>query len=386
MRHAVRIVVVLASAQAAACYPPPPEPYPDAREIQWEGQYLDFAADESMTVCGGTREYLDDQLGRLGAISGLDMDRVRYFVIPADEVQERCLRRDGGTSWGCAGARKVFTHQAAHVHELVHAVKHAQEGFPAQSSSLFEEGLANAYAKPEDDFPGYLSSDLETFLGSRPEGIVGGQLSVVSSYYVSALSEAFGDRRTWNFVTDTERIKDNDSVRTIFEDHFSASFDDFNARFLENDQCSRWANARHLLECEQDGPDLTVDNGEIEILATSADGQITCDDPEVLGPRNGLMWTTRTLDVPEPIEAAFSFAFEEHDGWADPIDERSQIHIIRCNDRCGLDYYTNKGDPGLGLQEWEAGRYLVRFVRAIDDPGFGGVYISTQRPFPSEEE
>lgn len=141
--------------------------------------------------------------------------------------------------------------------------------------------------------------------------------------------------------------------------------------------------------CAVDGPDIYEDFGDIVLHATD-EGMLSCDNPDVIGPRAGEMWTTKTFDVLEEMSVFVVPSFSDdppldgEDG-EDGEDDDATIHIMRCNTGCGLEYLIPEGTDGFYQVPFSPGRYVVRFGRPVDDPGVGTLDLSSDMSFPFEE-
>lgn len=213
--------------------------FPAPLDIQWEGDHVYFASDDAIDVCGGSWEYLDEHTGRLKSIQGEDVGPISYFTVPIETVRDACRSE---AALACAAPDKVYASEPIIVHELVHAVRNAQEGFPLPGSRVFEEGLADLYdarrsvnnrsrgAEGSLQMPDS-PRDLEERLSGAEDEAVTPYDRVLASFYLSALSDTYGDLPVWDFVTQTSELREDRPLRAIFEENFPESFDVFNAEF-----------------------------------------------------------------------------------------------------------------------------------------------------------
>jgi hypothetical protein len=374
----------------------PVEFFPDLLDIQWEGEHIHFAADDAIEVCGGSRDFLDQHAGRLKSIRGLDVGPISYFTVPLETVRDACRNAE---ALACAVPTKVYASEPVIVHELVHAVRNTQEDFPLPGSKMFEEGLADLY----DNRGNYigrnrqaegsleLPNDLESSLIQSIESPVPTYYRILASFYLSALADKYGDLAVWDFVTQTGELRDGRPLREIFEENFPESFDAFNTEFSQPTRCSEWAKTRHLLECEEDGPDIDASLDTLILRATDS-GEMNCLSPEVVGPRRGEMWTTRTFDVTERIDLLFLGAVSSEDeDEEDAIREQPDEDLVYAwITKCGGGCSNSRAEMLLGdgpfltnpVNELEPGRYLVRFVRPYDQPGYAALTLSSTPDWP----
>lgn len=369
-----------------SCQPEPEDPYPAPFEPQWEGEELLFGVGEdAREVCGGTREFLDRSTAALEEVAGEEVPKFSFFVVPDDEVDSLCRREHVG---GCAVPGKAYAVDGALVHELVHAVRQLSVGFPSPGTALFEEGLADLYSAHSNPYPPEKPQDIEAFFDRDVDDSGGAYGRTMTSYYLSLLATSYGDKAVWDFVTATGEIRDGGVLKDIFERHFPESFEAFNERFQEEGMCSGAARSRKLVECSADGPDIRPDFGDVVLSATET-GYMECSSDEVIGPRAGEMWTTKTFDVVEDtlIFTAVSFTddpSEEAEDGEDPdaaVDD--YVEIMPCGAGCST--YEIRFSEGFDFPaplELSPGRYVVRFGRAIDDPGFASLYLSSDPYFP----
>lgn len=118
---------------------------------------------------------------------------------------------------------------------------------------------------------------------------------------------------------------------------------------------------------------------------------MNCSSPDVVGPRQGEMWTTRTFDVTEPIDLVFvgavssEFEDEEDANRLAPDEDRVYARITKCGGGCSNWRYDGLLGDGRSLSEpteLEPGRYLVRFVRPFDQPGYAALTLSSSPDWP----
>jgi len=150
---------------------------------------------------------------------------------------------------------------------------------------------------------------------------------------------------------------------------------------------------KHLLECEQDGPDIDASLGTLILQATDS-GEMDCSSPDVVGPRRGEMWTTRTFDVTEQLDLVFVGAVssadenEEEANREQPDENLVYARITKCGGGCSNSRYDGLLGDGHTLAEpvgLEPGRYLVRFVRPYDQPGYAALTLSSTPDWPFDE-
>ena len=368
-----------------SCQPDPQDPRTEPFEIQWEGEEIRFAAAEDAgEVCGGTRAFLDRSVAVLEEVAG-EVPRFSFFVVPSDDVDSLCRREDVG---GCAAREVAYAVDAALVHEVVHVVRHLSEGFPSPGVAVFEEGLADLYSAHSNVNPPAKPPDIAAFFDRDVDDAGGPYGRTIASYYLSSLATAYGDEAVWDFVTATGELRDGALLRDVFERHFPESFDAFNQRFSEEPMCSGAARSRKLVECGTDGPDVRPEFGDI-ILSATETGFIDCADEGVVGPRAGEMWTTKTFDVLEDTVVYLSVSFTD-DPWEEAEDGENPdasvddyVEIMPCGAGCtAIDGRLPEGFASPGRVELAPGRYVVRFGRPVDDPGFATLYLSSDPEFP----
>lgn len=356
-----------------SCQAEPADPYPTPVEPQWEGEEILFGVGENAgEVCGGTREFLDRSTAALEDVAGEDVPKFSFFVVSDDEVDSLCRRE---SVRGCAAPGKAYAVDAALVHEVVHEVRHFSEGFPNPGIALFEEGIAELYSAHSNPHPPEKPQDLEALFERDVDDFGGLYEITMASYYLSSLATRYGDKAVWDFVTGTEALRDGGVLKDVFERHFPEPFEAFNERFLEEEMCSGAARSRKLVECSVDGPDLHPDFGDVVLPATET-GYMECSSEEVIGPRAGEMWTTKTFDVLEETDVFMAVSFTD-DPWEEPEDGEDPsaavddyVEIMPCGAGCSA--FEIRASEGFSYPAFVA---LRRFGRA--DTLFGSGVLST---------
>lgn len=358
-QRATTLVAIALCGSGGACQEPAP---PDPAPVVWEGERVEIAAHDELLACGGSFSYLDAFVAALHDDMGLEWGGtpVRYYMLSPDELAELGFCPSEAR---CIYEHRVYSDRALDLHELVHATRAEALGQPLPGITYFEEGLAVLYdtetrteATSLDVYEGLESiSDLNGYMSAGHYGVAG--------HFTRFLVDTYGMEDHAGFVEAQESVRTVADVEQTFEDVLGESLpsvvDEYRAEYP---LCSDLARTRHLLECAQ--PPVVPDAGSIRV-----EYELACDDPEVLGPVEGRMWRSFTIEVAEPGRVRFTNAIA-------PFD--FQLEVVDCESGCLTDVDLAVESPGtiFSNPELSPGRYLVRLSRSVDAPGRAGIDIS----------
>jgi hypothetical protein len=324
--------------------------------VVWEGEMVRVRMDDpGIRVCGGTFEALDRHAALVREALLLEGDGViEYSIGDQDFVHAGCPGAPVDIFVGCASRPEgnVFTTEPFHPHEIVHAARihDPQIGY---RSSVFEEGLA-------------------TMFGSDDLGNGTGPLRVRELFedaHVAGGIEYFGAGHAMANLLDRHGMDSfrafDELARTVNEDEafmeiFGESKEEFAvvAEAMPICEQSKWWVP--LLEC--DGEPITADP-ETGLLTFT--GNLSCAEPDVNGPENDQMWTSRRFRLDSQTTRWSSYDFD--------FPEDATLEIVSCDGGCPerFAYIGTRtqvggfGDDALG--DLEPGEYFLRVSRPVSD-------------------
>ena len=349
----------LLGGSVGACEEPVP---PDPAPVVWEGERIEIATHDELLACGGSFDYLDDFVFALQDDHGLEWGGtpIRYYMLTSEELAALDFCPPGAR---CIKDHRVYTDVAVDLHEMVHAIRSESLGQPLPGITYFEEGLAVLY-DPEtrtedpslDVYAGLESiADLNEYMSARHYGVAG--------HFTRFLVDTYGIEGHVAFVQAQASVGTVAELEVTFEETtgepFAGVVDEYRAQYP---LCSDLARTRHLLECAQ--PPVQPDGNSLRV-----EYELSCDDPEVLGPVGGRMWRSFTIEVITPGRYRFTNGIS-------PFD--FQLEVVDCDRGCLTDVDIAVQSPGtiFDQPELSAGRYLVRLSREVDAPGRAGIDIS----------
>lgn len=202
-------------------------------------EYVQYDASPSLTVCGGTRQHLEEFVPFLAEELGLSVagDTFKYAWLDEEEyVRSGCPEATAG----CQKEGLVMSRRPALIHELIHAVTDANE---MNRLPFFTEGIAVAY----DPFNGAAAGPRFRF--HPPEGeetrdprdLMVGALDAgaydTAGGFVTFLLLRHGPEK---FVAMTRLLaaeSDLDEVRAGFARAYGVDLDDEASLFMSNGPC-----------------------------------------------------------------------------------------------------------------------------------------------------
>lgn len=354
--------------------PRPPDPAP----VVWEGEHLEFATHGSVDSCGGSLTFLDTFIGLAGAEMGLSLDApVRYYLLSGRELTDLDFCPPGTA---CVFERFVYTSNAVNTHEATHATRHIGLGSTLPGLSFFEEGIAELY----DLQPLYVDAERDVHAGLQAAEGLRGRLPFefygVAGDFVRFLEIEHGIEAVSDSLAAMRPLDNLEQLEPLFVEHFDESLDSAIARYREDyPVCSDFARARHVVECAQEP--LSFVDGRIDV-----EYELSCEDPNVIGPIDGRMMRSFTFTLDEP-ERLFFFAPRPESPWElPPCPSPFEVEVIDCDRGCLSDVDLHGPDeddisplPNEG-DDLPPGRYLVRLSRAVDEPGPACITVDDSPP------
>ena len=190
-------------------------------------------------------------------------------------------------------------------------------------------------------------SDLRDLMDSKHYGVAG--------HFTSFLVSEHGIENVVAFVDDQGGVNTIAQLDALFIQHFGEGLERAIERYRSDyPSCFHLARTRHPVECSR--PPIEPDeDGYINFRY-----DLTCDDPEALGPVGGWMWHSFTFDVTRADGYDVSNAIMPFDFTAELVD---------CERGCGGSYTWSDTGIFLWAPDLEPGRHLVRFTRPVEQPG-----------------
>ncbi len=313
-RMGATVLVLVPLCSCAESQPPLPP-------IIWEGQNLRYRTHEPAdAVCAGSFEHLDQRAGYLAELFE-STEIVDYSWTPGDQLQAYC-----SSSLGCARGSEAFSALALHEHELFHAVR-ARAAYAG-----IEEGMATFFG---DDFRlSTPNGDIRNILrNANTVGEIPTSDYPKLGHFTSYIDAEFG---TNALVELDHRSASDDSysqfevlVEGIVEVPLTEIISGYE---LDYPSCGTRAFRHDGFECGMPGvelPGLEDDGIDLEF-------EVSCSQPDTLGPRNGEIWRNVPLTV-------FEDSVYEISVW--PAQEPIDGSVIF--DRCGTSCFEHEDAFGL---------------------------------------
>lgn len=323
--------------------------------IVWSGEHLDYAPQAHATpVCAGTAPYMDRYMDLLAADMGVEIGRSVYVhgsrddPSPCDEDAYACLP-DGAI---------IYSPMAPHEHELVHAARY-DVGHPM---AFFSEGAAEMLGGDDE-----LGSHIEPATGALREGLEAGRSAsgLPLEWYPRAgnfsayLHRYHGPEVTMALLRETTYSSTTNDAIAVLEATTSMSFDDLVADYeWQEPFCNmrRWYRYP-IYPC--DAPEALRSRCAGDV-AVPIEESLACEDPAVLGPREGEIFKYVAFDV--PTDGIYTVQAEDRAG-----GDNGWIEIKECRLGCSSSFIAlpyDELDTGVSLH---AGRYALRMTRHADD-------------------
>lgn len=363
--RAVKAMKVFASLPAlatlAGCEEPTPLP-----PITWSGDHLDYGEiGEVPRLCGGTLPYMDEFVGIIqDRAEAKPEQRALYFLAPEGWDSEWC----SGHGLGCSLGNAAFGRVAPLEHELVHAALDRSVG---NGDRVLSEGIAETWGSFLSKAPPFEGDISEILMDSS------GQLETKfyprAGHFVSFLLKEFGTPAVLDVMAMTPVDATEQQLESAFISVFGMDIDGITAAYAEYPECHSKAYSEAVWACTTLPSLGTVDTSrdlQVDIRLT-----LDCSDDVTLGSdASGLsiaeeqpneMWQWAAFDVVETAGCWLQQA--EAPSW-------SRIELMRCDIGCpGV--YEEMSLPTVSAVEghWidlEPGRYVARFVRRVDSPGW----------------
>lgn len=309
---------------------------PGLPDIQWEGEVIQFAAEDPEQVCGGSKGYLDLHAQRLLSHFGSDSPVEFYFL---EDVSSLCGSKLDVI--GCAEPGVVYSESVPHFHEVVHA--RPGDGLPP----VLEEGLATYFGDPYPIRSQSSRERLIEFLTDNPRGIENSNDYARAAHFVAFLVETHGLDSLRELDS---RLSPTDSPSTLasaVSETYGQTLDLLLTAYEGYPECSGVVDVNLLCDSPGIAPDGVI---------TTIDRSLDCSAPDILGPRDGMIFSSDVIELQPTVAGTRTLRL------SGPDAEIGGYVLIR---RCGPcpENGVGKINPGVSLiseDELPAGRYLVR--------------------------
>jgi hypothetical protein len=346
-RPALALSCAVACAEACA-----PDDLFEIPPIVWSGEHLDYAPQEhAATVCAGTAPYMDRYMDLLAAEMDVEIGRAVYvhgsWDDPALCDAVACYHADA----------VIYSRMAPLEHELVHAVR-GDIGHPLK---FFEEGAAEMFGGDDN-----LERSVEPASGSLREGFEAGPLDVRlplpwysrAGNFSAYLHRYHGPEVTMALLRETTQSSTADEVIAVLEEATTMPFDELVVDYeWQEPFCAlpKWYRYP-IYPC--DAPEALRPRCDGEV-AVPIEESLSCDDPTVLGPREGEIFNYVAFDV--PADGTYTLRAADRAG-----GDNGWITLKQCQLGCSSSYialpYEGLDDP----VHLRAGRYSLRLTRHAD--------------------
>jgi hypothetical protein len=281
------MTVIAGAAVIAGCQP----------DEDWRADYTFVREGEHVTVYGYDLAESDACAGSFAALD--ESTRVIMDFLEADESLHYSYRWLSDEAWqgtcpsdasACASHGEPFTRSLPDMHEIVHAVIHANH--ERGCSSMLGEGLAEYLDGPRFRGNPLTSIDIREQLDDR---VISGFFYARAGHFVSYLVERYGSHAVVELCRMLPKGSDLAAWDAASRAVLDSSLDDLIADYYEYPECRQPQYRARLWECPGE-PDH-VFSAEEPVVEFTAD----CADPRAMNSRPGKVVVTRRVYMPEAI-------------------------------------------------------------------------------------
>lgn len=346
----------------SACILDEPEPQPDF-ELETERvtiQGFGYAQDD---LCGGTPAWIDDFVGHLAPVYGLEDGPIGRYVWQAGEVSDLpCLGS------GCAAPGVVHATIIPFEHELVHLVHYAVESDEPSCVFLLEEGLADHFGGswPLDTTPPSLD-DVPHMLEVTFDGVGFGYSDYRSArHFVAYLIETYGLPAIVDLCLAAPEGLSRAEFDAIARDQLGRDLDGLLSDYADYPLCPNVQTRGRTFECARE-PRVTLGKGESFTVPLDA----ACASADAIGPRRDAFHLSFQIRIVEDGNYSWHLTFPPE------VEPSSLDGTLMTLAECA----ACSADPFVSEVEWQdgyvsfpeplrAGDYVLdlRIPLAIDTP------------------
>lgn len=302
-RHAAWLVVVL----ALAC---------EAQDLsrlgtqRYESERFEVWASDGLEACGGTYAYMEQWLAAFRERVGEHGNPGRhafYWLTPEEFTPELCTT---GIACTYPQANVVYSTLIPFEHEIVHAE------LDAQPPSVLGEGAAEAFGSIDSPFSTSIMHVGPLLDAER----IPGEGYQTAGRFSRFLIERYGLDGYFALYEALDGARGSEAFAEAAEETLGVEASELVKRFDEARPCSveQW----RYFDYECSALPVTAWRSPTR-WAEELD--LACASEDVIGPRRGLVWTLRALEV-------------EHAGWyelgIESADESAQVAILPCGGNC----------------------------------------------------
>lgn len=359
-----RVVILLCEALAVAACSAPDEIERDIPAVQWSGEYLDYAPQEGASgVCDGTLVYMDQYTGLVADAMGVELDRPVVYVHGSETEESFCSEH---ATHGCAFDDSVYSRFVPQEHEITHGVR-GHRGF---SHLFFEEGAAELFG---DHAPLELRVEangdlLEGIQSAHPDGGLGGWWYPRAGHFAAYLYDRFGSGVESTLIHETDAFSSAEHAIAMLERATGESFEELRAHYDQQPTCDQRRYRYPLYGCEH--PEALRPRCDAQGEVLTIDEEISCEDSETVGPRDGALWKTVAVEVPSDGEYTLT-ALSDGTG-----DEDAKVVLEECSMRCDSIVHEKRYGLFGDTVFLRAGRYALRISQPAERPNRALVTLS----------
>ncbi len=336
------------------------EGLPHVGTLQYESESFEVWASDGLQACGGTYEYMEDWLAAFRARVGAHGDPAKhtfYWVGPADFELELCTT---GVACAYPTSNVIYSTIIPAEHEIVHAE------LDAQPPSVLVEGAAEVFGSVASPFT-ISTMSIDPLLDDEQIPGIGYQTAGRFSRFIierHGLDAYFALYAALDGVYEREAFAK--AVKDTLGVELSALVEDFES--VSPCSVAHWRYYDH--ECTS--VPLTPWESPTR---WSEDIDLSCAADDVIGPRRGLVWTLRALEVEQ--EGTYELVVES-------ADESAQVAIIPCKPSCYADEPTSVAVSGSLVARSKtsvsltAGRHWMRVDHSSDSDAPVSVTLERQ--------
>jgi len=329
-------LAIAASATLVSACQQEDEALPRFGSLQYESEHLEIWASDGLQACGGTYEYTEHWLAAFRERVGEhgDGSRHTFYWLSGDEfLPELCT-----TGIACAYPRSnvIYSTLIPAEHEIVHAE------LDAQPPSVLVEGAAEAFGTIASPFASK-SMSIDPLLDEEQIPGIGYQTAGRFSRFII---EQHGIEAYFTLYESLDGATGREAFAEAVEDVLHVELPTLLQAFAARSPCAVGDWRYFDYECSTlpltpwDSPTRWSD--EIDL---------SCAADDVIGPRRGLVWTLRALEVEHP---------GSYDLVIDSTDESAQVAIFPCDSNC----YDDENEPATPTTTLAAGGSASVFLTA----------------------
>jgi hypothetical protein len=337
-----RLLPLLILASVLAC-----EDRGSSQTLYYDGDHLEVHASAGLEACSGTFPYMEAWLSAFRERVGRADSTVRhtfYWMSPEEFEMSPC-----GDAVACARSQAgvIYSSIVPIEHELVHT---ELEKLPP---SVLREGAAEVFGCT-DHYTVLTRPSIEELADERQ---IHGLDYQAAGRFSRLLIDRFGIDAYLELYAALDGVEGRAGFEAGVVDVLGADLPTLAADFHHRMECRQEAWRFYDVECLVEPPEPWRDGDH---WTTTVD--LSCDAPDVIGPREGRVWTTRTLEIADGDRYALSVESD---------DSAAAATIYSCQAVCVGREPSWMGIPAAAVGytsrlDLEPGRYWLRIERTAD--------------------